>query len=437
MSNSRNYNNNKELISKIRGLSLADVLPVYLSDYKRTAGKFDIANSPFTDDDTASHFRVDKTNNTWTDFAMTDSKYHYGDLIGFVQLYFNLNFLQAVEKIATDFQDQLKGAKVQFAKPDKKPERPDIIKNAAYQCLIKISFLTKADRRVLHEKRHLTDKEISKYQLFSMPAPTEAYRAKLRAVVASKGQVPETKSEETAWLNKYGKNSKELFKQMFKIFAEVPGFYVQNGEITWTRLDGLAIPVKTFGYVTGIQIRLRNPKQGMARYIWFSSSNKYYGASAGSPICLFDSQEQCKDESKWNPLIITEGFFKGLQYHKQFKTAKVAALPGVGNFKDLNEKVINRYLGKKDSYSPYKPDHIIIGYDADSLVNKQVLEQEIRLYKSVKQYGLPVYVIYWNLNEGKGFDDLVFNHPSDYSKYLYVESFEKFIMHFVKKGKKN
>ena len=211
---------------------------------------------------------------------------------------------------------------------------------------------------------------------------------------------------------------------------------VENGEITWTRLDGLAIPVKTFGYVTGIQIRLRSPKQGMARYIWFSSSNKYYGASAGSPICLFDSQSQCNDGSKWNPLIITEGFFKGLQYHKKFTTAKVAALPGVGNFKDLNKKVIGRYLGKKDSYSPYKLDHIIIGYDADSLVNKQVLEQEIRLYKSVKQYGLPVYVIYWNLNEGKGFDDLVFNHPSDYSKYLYVESFEKFIMHFVKKDKK-
>lgn len=442
---------------------LENVLPRYLKNYKKSGGNYDIADSPFSGTvDQCNHMRINKQINRWSDFAL-EGKYRFGTLIDFVELYFHENFRQAIAQIVHDFPDKFPVdkskmnfshivinhedfKKKEYIRPYKNPAEIDL----AYRVLLKISFLSKKDRQVLHEKRHLSDQEIKQYRLFTFPSPTAKYRQRLRACVMSNGRMPEPNDFDNnrdfsqayaKWLNQYGKKTPAALKRM-EFFLNVPGFYVENGEITWTYGDGLGIPTfDLHNHIIGIQIRTRYTSHDGVRYFWFSSGAKmqmsddidkskpYGGMSAGSPIYFLDNKP-----SEPKDLIITEGFFKGVQYRKAFHT-KVAALPGVGNFRKL-DAIIKELLSEINvKFLHNTINKIIISYDADSLTNKNVLHQEMRLFKDVSRFELPVYVLFWDQKQGKGFDDLVFNHPKDYRKYLHYQKFEDFIEEMQKMAK--
>jgi DNA primase len=71
-------------------------------------------------------------------------------------------------------------------------------------------------------------------------------------------------------------NVAEILSKIF-VLDNVPGFYKENDQWTMLCPQGFFIPVREFGKITGLQIRLRNPKKGQ-KYIWFSSNGKEMGA---------------------------------------------------------------------------------------------------------------------------------------------------------------
>ena len=418
----------KNIYEIIAEAPLDKIAPKYIASYTHTGGENDIASSPFSDDDSKSHFRVNKHKNLWFDYAMNIG----GNSINLLQQLYNLSYRQAAKKVVTDSPElfpgvDLKNFNFDSTRKDRineaDPKQNPVLTDLAFRCLMHIAYLTSADRRMLHNERHLSDAEIKKYGLFSMPACTTKMRKKLAEFVTSNGGD-------------------------MKIFRYVPGFFEYKGQTYWNYgfAKGIAIPAKDIhNRIMGIQIRLENPISD-TRYIWLSSANvkpvkkgnnyflhgqsvakdfkAEYGTGVGTPIATFDDGYTDQD------LMITEGFFKGVQYHKLFH-CKVAALPGVGSFKNLKE--IFDYYDNVDNVLSYgKNQHhtlraICIGYDADTVTTPQVFHSECRLYDYIRQYtDIPVNVITWNKKYGKGFDDLVFAHPTNYQQYLTVMPFTEF-----------
>lgn len=93
------------------------------------------------------------------------------------------------------------------------------------------------------------------------------------------------------------------------VLKGVPGFYVDEEDGVWTmcfkqRTTGFLIPVRNLdGMILGMQIRVDHLFGG-GKYVWFSSTNYFKGASSGSPVHL-------AGEPGAKVLFITEGPLKG------------------------------------------------------------------------------------------------------------------------------
>lgn len=389
----------------LRHVPIENIIGFY-TDLKITHGTYILVVSPFSDsgNNSMNHMRINRKKNTWFDYAISEG----GDAVEFVSKLFNLSNYAAAQKILKDQPDILKGIKINEKLPkfvdDTKRESLEL--HLAYKVFLTICKLSKQDYLVLRKERHLSDSEIKFYNLFTMPYPNKANRTKL-----------------VRQLNKF-----ELTKE---IFHYVPGFYELNGELHWKFISGIGIPSIDYNHhITGIQIRLRNPKKDMPRYLWFSSSsvrneNSKYGHGSGTPISIVrycNPEKNVYVEPSTSKFVITEGFFKAIQYSK-LEHCHVAALAGVGNFNGI-DKAIKTMVSNNEF--PSKQPEIVIGYDADSLINPQVLQQEYRLYDYISKLGYPVKVLYWDVKEGKGFDDLVFAHPRDFAKYLHLVDWNEF-----------
>ncbi|MBQ3421238.1 MAG: DUF3854 domain-containing protein, partial [Romboutsia sp.] len=216
----------------------------------------------------------------------------------------------------------------------------------------------------------------------------------------------------------------------------VPGFYVENGEVTFVKRSGLGIKMKNAqGQIVGLQVRRYDyikdnkmvivEKEGdnAGKYYWIASPGLEKGCSAGSPL---DVLYPLNIEDMYNAVIITEGKFKEEMLIQYFNHATIS-VQGVSSWKNKIYKEIKsiseNYIDIKEAY---------IAYDADMATNVKVYNQ---CKKMVEHELLPnnisAQMLIWDYRDGKGIDDLIINNKINTIKKVsfcdYVTEYEKFI----------
>ena len=176
----------------------------------------------------------------------------------------------------------------------------------------------------------------------------------------------------------------------------VPGFYTKKDNtygIQFSKFSsGILIPVRSMdGRIEGFQIRLDHPKDDR-KYIWFSSSNQFRGASIGGPVHFIGDPA---DET----VYVTEGALKANVAHSLSRKTFVA-LAGVSHYKAL-EPVFSQLKenGTKQ---------IIEAYDMDKYTNPHVERACMEMIKIANSFGFQVHRLRWN-ERYKGIDDWLAN----------------------------
>lgn len=187
---------------------------------------------------------------------------------------------------------------------------------------------------------------------------------------------------------------------------------------------GYFIPVRDeFGRI--IRLRVRKD-EGKPKYVWFSSQHnietednplrlRKNGVSSGAPLNVVVPSTFF---SRWAPgthlpdifrvdtVLATEGEHKSYISADKLNIPVIGA-PGVGNFKDM--------LPMLEAWDVKK---FIIAYDMDSLQrlddSDKSVKKQLSLFETLKVFaaevlklGIDTYLWTWNLNDGKGLDDLL------------------------------
>lgn len=239
------------------------------------------------------------------------------------------------------------------------------------RAMLNMLTLTSAHRDHLHQVRGLNDEQILRLGLRSTPS------YKLRQFIPRK-----------------------LMERGYTV-AGVPGFFVdKHGKwavnfTSWT--SGILIPVRSVeGLICGAQIRLdrpikddpEDPDDEGTKYIWFSTSSKYRGASSGSPVNLIGDPHA-------RTVYITEGALKaGITHCLTNRT--VLSIQGANNLNGLKEAF--QYLHENGTQL------IVEALDIDKFNNIEVAKGAQNIYLLARQCGMRCQSLTWNPNY-KGIDD--------------------------------
>ena len=264
-------------------------------------------------------------------------------------------------------------------------------------------------------------------------------------------------------LQKYYMSRESMAKEVMKITGRknlkgVPGaFQEKTGEWTFLSKSGILFPVYDEDGLI-YRLRLRMDYMDLPKRIYSAQSGFYYKegvekvqVTMGGPVKIGSDGEKIKvqfdsHQGKYRPLTsykmdqeayskgmienvyingceagnvlgwamstgddrsvfwITEGEKKGL-YANSILKQPVLLLPGVTSYK-LVEK-------KRGGLTPL--DHLkhngakvaVIAFDADKETNQMVRKSQDELGKILKANGFKVFSAEWNINNGKGIDDLL------------------------------
>ena len=247
-----------------------------------------------------------------------------------------------------------------------------------------------------------------------------------------------------------------------EVLKKVPGFFYDKSKGNYSFMTvkggGLGIPLyNNEGLIEAIQIRkdvteIADGKES-GKYFFFSSSFAMNydtlegGVGCGSPVDVLYPQEGVIPS---RAMILTEGIFKGEIACKTFNTITLST-QGVTSWKNTVKCVEN--IRKKFQHK-YVLDTMIIAYDADLGFNLGVLEQAIKtgltyrgynedeVYKmtqctSLKEANLlketdnsTVYFALWDVEKGKGIDDLILNGHKSSIRKISLESMYNLYMEY-------
>lgn len=365
----------------------------------------------------ASHygaFQVTPSKGIWKCFACGDG--FAGDAIKFVSLYDGINWLDAVFKIAEEFNlasvDELqrysKGNNAAESKrlerqyqpkaKTNKVQRADVkICDMAYDILADMSPLTDEQRTYLKEVRQLPEERFVDY--FNFPSN---WKLKDKIVEACL---------------KAGIDTDDLLR--------VPGFYFDKKRdcISFGGCKGIGIKIhNAFLQTTGIQIRRMELKDGQSRYTWLSSSfaldepDKYSGgASCGSQKDVLFPYASAGNNGN---VCITEGRFKS---ERIVSTGNMCiSVQGVSTWRGIENTV-------RDIEKTHWVKQFFVMFDADMFLNKGVFTHSLNMAKALaRQFpDKPVSYIVWPEELGKGIDDLLIAGNGRYLKKMSVDDVEK------------
>jgi hypothetical protein len=201
----------------------------------------------------------------------------------------------------------------------------------------------------------------------------------------------------------------EKLRRMGCELTGIPGFYQrdgQGGSPYWTFVGraGLIIPVSdTENQIAGLRIRLDEPDvnehgREKNKYRWVSSAGLPLGTSSGVFLHFAKGNN---DRVLW----VTEGEIKA-DIIALMKGYDALSIPGV----DLWPMALSFILKKGYRY-------VIVALDMDKYFPKheRVLNAEVQLVKGLRAEQIQVAVAEWNLDFGKGVDDLfVGGHNPNY-----------------------
>ncbi|MBG9693097.1 hypothetical protein ABD91_20330 [Lysinibacillus sphaericus] len=433
------YQFTDELISNCRSsVPVSSVVENY-EETRRNGGNV-LAICPFHADERFGSFVATDSKGIFKCFSCGTG----GDVIKFVALKENLDYIAAAYKIGLDYglisqsdydtffskrrykPDDAMRFQKRSEKLDRKHENNianNEILNKVFRIFIKECSLTDAHKKHLLEERQLTEKQIEDGLYFTFPTRyvTKSFVAKIR--------------------NHFGSD---------KVLEGIPGFYWSGEEAKWLfpKMKGMGIPIlNAKREVVGIQVRrddVENADGGKSRrYVWFSSSfaqahEKYeHGTSSGAPVDVV-----IPDTITNNSVIVTEGRFKA-QILAKSTGSVVLSVQGVGSWKGIMQELLDL------SYNPavnecyvrdiFHPAIILTAFDADISKNIQVFEQLKRMSDALQERKYPTYYLYWDEELGKGADDVIINGYKSaikrYDKSLWDKRFEKMVQDIMSSEK--
>ncbi|CAN5418261.1 hypothetical protein BH10ACI1_BH10ACI1_09550 [soil metagenome] len=176
----------------------------------------------------------------------------------------------------------------------------------------------------------------------------------------------------------------------------IPGFYFENGR--WAlnlTFDGFYVPYRDAeGRIIGLQIR--QDKNVENKYLWLSSAKKEKGCSSGVPLHFVNTELVETGE-----IFITEGALKADIIGELYNVG-VIAMGGVNVLKADN-LVSSLY----ETFPNL--ERVVLAFDMDWEIKDEVKDALLKLLKALKQKYLSVFVLTWDRDLGKGFDDILFD----------------------------
>lgn len=357
--------------------------------------------SPLRPNGSLGSFNINTVSNIFHDWKLDV----VGGPVRFYMEYYGLEFVDAVKRLAMDFNlgtfsgriaADVEKKVLTVPTTTKKRLNIDVI-NTVYNIFLDMCTLSEEDTALM-KCRGFSEEEIKEYKFKTFPRRTITFRKSLEDKVA------------------------EALGSVDYLF-EVPGFFKKEGEaFSFGYQSGVIIPCRNhIGQIIGLQIRKRDP-DASNKYVWFSSAyclaedpdNNYVqdGLSPGSPIG-FEKGKKTKN------MFITEGFFKARALRQQFDASAIS-IQGVTNWRPIVSMV-------KELKSMYpKFERVVIAYDSDMCYNLNVLVQAEKLGEELVKQGLRVDYALWDYTEEtKGIDDLI-KEVGDITPYLRIKSFDTF-----------
>lgn len=203
----------------------------------------------------------------------------------------------------------------------------------------------------------------------------------------------------------------------------VPGFYEENGEYSFSGLEGIIFPLFNHeNKIFALRIRLnhsarkflaqkeyeKNGKQGALEY-YLKKVGKYHnfssskGVSSGNHMSIFGREFI----DKTNKILIGEGEKKGIVASEFYKVPYLLE-PGVSNY----NLITKNFSYTNQSIIEYLKDNgidtVIIMNDADWQTNKNVASATVELAKILFEHNLNPHIGLWDVKLAKGIDDAIF-----------------------------
>jgi hypothetical protein len=167
---------------------------------------------------------------------------------------------------------------------------------------------------------------------------------------------------------------------------QVPGFRLNRyKDVEPVISAGLLIPVRgPDGRILGCQVRA---DEGSAKYLWFSGDGS---PSCGSPCHVRDGVRDT------DQVLVVEGPLKADVVRALQPQYRVLGVAGVSGWKAALP--VLQHWGVKD---------VVLAYDADWTTNEAVGQALRKAADGLAAAGIVCQVAIWNINQGKGLDDLL------------------------------
>ncbi len=372
-------------------MPIQSVIGKYI-DLKKSGATYE-GLCPFHADKKLGSFKVNPNKNRWNCYTCNI----YGDATDFVARLEGVPAREAVFRIAvaenlvsaSEAQD-LRGGRAIKARPVKKTEKIEENKprSAAHCASVYKSFvracppLSEEHKTQLREVRQIPEKDMSLF--FEWPSSADK---------AFWGHFEQCLYEEG------------VFTSSVEAIRNVPGFAYDLESDHPYFMNGKGIGIQLFdanGVLRGLQLRQDSAKTG-SRYKLFSSGwaamnrddepNKFDGASAGQVPDIVRSDKPVRG------IAITEGKFKALSLRRfGYITLSVN---GVNSWANVLPEIV--CVAKENGIN-----EIHIYFDADMKDKKGVAGAALSLAHAILNSGLTPFFITWDINLGKGIDDMLF-----------------------------
>jgi len=396
-------------------------------------GKNYNAFSPFrTGNRSRTSFTISPKLNIFKDWVTGQA----GDSIKFVSLLENVSYPEAAlilarkygyiteeefqgrKKFTKKFSEALERKHNKIEKEEHKIAKPEVL-DKVFRLFLSHTKLSDEHKKHLLEERKLSEEDIKKHMFFSFPS-----RAIMRKL-----------------LKDIENETFEGYDNPLDVLKDVPGFFKrkEDSNFTFMKYKGIGIPIKNaFDQIIGIQIRSDEVKEGYSRYLWFSSSfaiddpdgKVEFGTSSGSPIDVV-----IPDNIKYSVLFITEGKFKSVKIANTYNCIAIS-VQGIGTWRNILDSIKEIECSEKikEKYGKdFLVKNVFMAFDSDICHNVAVFNQLKKLTDTLleEKPGLNIYYTYWDINYGKGIDDLINNGHKDkikkYEKSVWDSRYEKVI----------
>ena len=414
------------LIQQVRNLSIHSIMETRIQ--LRGSGHNRFSLCPFHADTSIGSFSGNSAKGVFKCFACDTA----GDGIKFIALYDGINYVEAAFNLGIDFgiissseydeyygrrrfkTDDISNFERRYAALDMQKLKNEMAEPYILDKVFRI-FMDAAKAQnnghLLSEehKNYLLNRGLDEYAIKHQEFFTFPNRRAMREII----------------------DKVSRFKKGVDILKEIPGFYYdkKKDKFTFYYAKGIGLPVKNAqGEIVGIQIRRDEAMEGKSRYIWFSSSfaienseKHAFGTSSGAPIDVI-----YPSVLKNQTIFITEGKFKAIALADKMGSITLS-VQGVTAWRKIIEilKNINNSNYIKLMKQDYQIANILLAYDADMCYNINVFMQAEKLTTELqKEVTDRVFYLFWDVNKGKGIDDLLEKHDVSEIKRYEKESWD-------------